>query len=520
MISAIRLRAGTDQVGSSLTVTDIEIGNLTQDDIQQLLMDLLDSTDVSRLDTLASICHQKTSGNAFFLLQYLELLHSKNLLEYNFALGGWLWNDDRIKDETNATDNVVDLMERKMMQLPTDTLQVLQIAACLGSSFRQESLYTVWQALHDSSLPPQCSSFFNSISTAVEEGFLEQKGDHKAYQWVHDSILEAAIASISPVELNELKFEIGSVLVRQLGQNRREIMRAVNLLNDGMSHSTLDEEAKVELARFNLMAAENSANLSAFDSASNYVTIGVSLLPDRCWMNHPHLALELHSLGAEVKGCLGKIDEMEHHCNLVIKQDLPLLDKLRVYHVLLDSTADRPKLEEAIKLCLQVLKDLGCTFPRRACSVNVLTILGVLRLQAKAKSAIPEERVGKLAAMKDRRRIEIMRFLDKLATYCYISENLLFAITILRRLSYTLKYGICDSSPIDFAGFGMILTGKLFDFQSGSMYAQYSLQLLEKLNSKFIHSRTLMVSYGFVLAWTQPTRSCLKHLLLAYEVGM
>jgi len=122
--------------------------------------------------------------------------------------------------------------------------------------------------------------------------------------------------------------------------------------------------------------------------------------------------------------------------------------------------------------------------------------------------------------MTDRRRIEVMRLLDKLATYCYLSGNILFPVTILRRLKYTIRYGICDSSAIDFAGLGMILSGKLFNFQAGSTYAKYALLLLDKLNSKLIHSRTLMVAYGFVLPWTQPTQSVLKHLLVAYETGM
>ena len=120
----------------------------------------------------------------------------------------------------------------------------------------------------------------------------------------------------------------------------------------------------------------------------------------------------------------------------------------------------------------------------------------------------------------DRRRIEAMRFMDKLATYCYLSENPLFPMTILKRLKLTISYGICDTSAVDYAGLGMILTGKLFDFQAGSKYAQFSLLVLEKIGAPHVHARTLFVSYAFVLPWTQSTREVLKYLLEAYEKGL
>ena len=113
-----------------------------------------------------------------------------------------------------------------------------------------------------------------------------------------------------------------------------------------------------------------------------------------------------------------------------------------------------------------------------------------------------------------------MKLLDLLATYCYLSEHVLFPMTILKRMHYTLKYGVCDSSPIDFAGMGMILTGKLRNFQAGTAYAKYALLLLDKLNSRYIESRTKWVVYALVVQWTQPTCSALKYLIQAYEAGM
>jgi predicted ATPase len=359
------------------------------------------------------------------------------------------------------------------------------------------------------------------MSIAVEEGIVEiDHGPSFTCQWVHDKILEAALSLSTPRDLSALQYKLGGILIYNLGDQleRDNIFNAVNLLNAG-SPPSLEDSKKIELARLNLRAAETSVKVSAHESASRYASRGIDLLPPNCWRDQFDLSLQLHILGAEVEGCLGHVNKMEYHCDLVMKQNCPLLDKLRVYHVLLDSTADRGKLPEAMELCLRVLKQLGCSFPKSSFLINAMTIMGVIDFTSRAESRTPDE-IATLSPMKDRRRIEVMRLLDKLGTYCYLSENILFPVTILRRLKYTIRYGISDTSAIDFAGLGMILTGKLFDFQAGSTYARYSLLLLERIESKTVHARTLFVSYGFVLPWTQATQGVLKYLLKAYEVGM
>lgn len=523
--------------GYYVHITEIEIGNLREDHIRQFLVDLLSASDTSSVAALSKICHQRTLGNAFFLIQYLTMLHNLCLLEYNLGLTRWMWDVNRIYDETSATENVVDLVMMKMSELPPSALQLLQVAACLGSTFTQSTLCTVWENLTRAGGVIENKSFQESIAEAVEMGLLE-KNDRcdMTYQWVHDSILEATLALMSPQELKDLQFEVGNVLIQQycsatlnegdppnqLNQHLKNrdstIFIAVNLLNAG-TPSGLSIEEKVKLAELNLNAATTSVQVSAYASASGYVSRGIDFLPDNYWDSHSDLALELHSLGAEVEGCLGHAPEMDQHCNEVIHRDISLMDKLRVYHVLLHNAAERQKLPEAIKLCLKVLKDLGCTFQKNRFIITVQTVLGVLKYQSHA-SRKTLANVTNMTCMSDRRQIEVMRLIDKLATYCYLSGSNLFALTMFRRLDYTFKHGICESSAIDLAGMGMVLTGKLFDFQAGSTYARYTLLLLERRKSNSAYSRALFLVYGFVLPWTQSTQSCLKHLLRAYEAGM
>ena len=56
-------------------ITEVTLGNLNVQDVNELLLDLLSSEDGSiQIKSLADICHAKTHGNAFFLLHFLILL--------------------------------------------------------------------------------------------------------------------------------------------------------------------------------------------------------------------------------------------------------------------------------------------------------------------------------------------------------------------------------------------------------------------------------------------------------------
>lgn len=131
LIRDIKLQGPDD----AAAITELVIENLTESDTKQLLLDLL-LTDESKATGLARICHRKTHGNAFFLVHYLNMLHSRTLLEYNLGMTMWKWDEERIHNETGATENVVDLMKQKMKDLAPATMQLLQVAACLGSYFR------------------------------------------------------------------------------------------------------------------------------------------------------------------------------------------------------------------------------------------------------------------------------------------------------------------------------------------------------------------------------------------------
>ena len=113
-------------------VHEILLAPLTHEDLGQLVADSLHCEPV-RAAPLAQLVHQRTSGNPFFAIQFVTALAEEELLHFDRASERWTWDLSRIQAK-GYTDNVVDLMVRKLNGLPVKTQKAMQEFACLGNS--------------------------------------------------------------------------------------------------------------------------------------------------------------------------------------------------------------------------------------------------------------------------------------------------------------------------------------------------------------------------------------------------
>jgi predicted ATPase len=282
--------------------------------------------------------------------------------------------------------------------------------------------------------------------------------------------------------------------------------------------SALEDLKRIRLAELYLQASQKAASFSAFSSAAKFARRGIELLPGDRWTNHCDLSLDLFSTAAESDGYLGNVESMESFCNEVLKQDIPLLGKLRVYNVLVLNITNSGRHAKANVLLLEILRQLGCTFPKSRALRSLATLSGFAKTRA-TLSRTPEEIVT-MPSMKDSLQIETMKLVDKLATCSFRRGSDLLPLAIMKNIRLTLRYGLCEMSPPAFATLGHIFTGVLGEIQAGSKIADYSLLLLAKLESKSTFSRTKFILCGVVLCWTRPYRSLLKSLMEAYEIGL
>ena len=124
---------------------DIVLAPLTREDLDQLIADSLRCTQ-EHAGPLAELVHEKTTGNPFFAIQFLSALFEEGLLTFDHVDKRWSWDLTRIRAK-GYTDNVVDLMVRKLARLIPETQNALnslpawataQTSRCWVSSTRTQ----------------------------------------------------------------------------------------------------------------------------------------------------------------------------------------------------------------------------------------------------------------------------------------------------------------------------------------------------------------------------------------------
>jgi hypothetical protein len=494
--------------------TSIEIGNLDVEAVNGIIQQVLSCKDHERSMRLAEVCHKKTLGNPFFLLQFLSMLGQKNLLKMTKVTKSWTWNLDDIEMNTSASDNVVDLLKARMSDLPSKLSKMLQVAACLGATIDQETLrYGLSRSIRDE------LEFEKALGDLQREGFLVKVSSMPPrFSFVHDKIHEAASDLTPESSRSAYRRSVGEVLFEELGKDQlaSEIFVVVNLLND-VEPGMLERASRLMLARLNYQASDRAIMVSAFDSAAQYVEQGLAFLGDDVFAVDTHdLSVDLFTIGAKAEGSMGNVERLERYCMTVInRHEIPLEDKFGVYNIWVDHLLNG-NVNEAVKVCLDILSRLNCWIPKGRAAIGFELVGYFLRIKMTSK----RKRFSTIRTMTDKTQLQMMRWLDKLCAGFYQLGDERLAPTVSRSLNLTLKYGVSAYSSVAFVQTALILVGVSNDLQTATIYGEHALELLAKSDSKALVARTTFLVHAFIFLWTKPLTEMLNPLLEAYDIGL
>ncbi len=116
----------------------VRLQNLRIKEINLLVNDTLNCSK-ELCEKLGKIVFEKTGGNAFFVRQFLSSLYEEGLIYFNNNDREWKGNIEDIYEQ-DFTDNVVDLLLKKVKKMPKSTIKKLQMAACIGNRFDLDTL--------------------------------------------------------------------------------------------------------------------------------------------------------------------------------------------------------------------------------------------------------------------------------------------------------------------------------------------------------------------------------------------
>jgi predicted ATPase/signal transduction histidine kinase len=509
-------------------INTINLTPLKKSDLNNLVADTLYcSKEIAQ--PLTELIYQKTHGNPFFSNQFLKSLHQERLIYFNFDYRYWECDIATVR-RLALTDDVVEFMGVQLQKLPESTQKVLKLAACIGNSFdlntlsivheksEAETAVDLWKALQEGLILPTSELYKFYQEVLLVDGSTDNtKKESTNYRFFHDRVQQAAY-SLFQDEKQLTHLKIGKLLLKNIPEAEREekILDIVNQLNIGVDLIT-DEAERDELAKLNLIAGRKAKAATAYSAAIKYFQVGLGLLQANSWDVQYELTLSLYIEATETVYLIGNFQEMDQLAEVVLTHTLSILDQVKVYEVKIQALIARKKLNEAIDTALNILHQLGISFPRNPTKVNVLIAF------IKTKSALIGKQIKDLVnlpKMTDLYQISVMRILLVVVQALYVAAPNLYAMIVFKKIELSIKYGNSRESAINYLEYGLIICHIFSDIKTGSQFGEMAIQLLEQSHEKQFKSRIYMTFYSFISRCTNHLNTTFQPLLEAYYIGL
>ena len=487
-------------------ISSIAIGNLSAENVNDLISDAT-GIGVEQTKDLTNLVYQKTSGNAFFVNQFLKSLYQDGLLKFDFEALQWQWDVQKIK-EKNITDNVVELMAGKVLRLNTPTQQLLKTGACIGNSFDLAMMAIIEHQ-------PE-AELVSNLSEALAEGLLVPAGE--AYRFSHDRIQQAVYSLIPDQQKNQAHLTIGKLLLQNIPPEKHDerLFDITNQWNWGRELLS-DNREREQLAQLNLDAGKKAKQSSAFQAALDYFQIGLSLLKPNPWQTQYNLCRQLHTEATEAAYLCGDFATMDTYYQQVLGNTTNLLEKVKPYEIRILAYKAENKLLDAIKTGLELLKQLGENFPAKPTMGNVMLDLVKTKVKLSGKN---NDQLAALPTMRNEEKLAAMRIMADIASSSYWATPTLFPLVIFRMVHLSLKYGNTALSAFAFATYGVIMCGVLGQMRNGYTFGKLGLILLEKYNAKEWKTQIYTPIYALIINWNEHVHNTLRPLQESYHIGM
>lgn len=506
-----------------LEVFTIALGNLKVEAVGQWLADTL-FVSYEAVEELAQLVYEKTQGNPFFVMQFIQQLHRDEHIVVDPETHGWKWSIEQLR-RLSITDNVVELLEARLKGLSENGRNVLQVASCIGNRFTLDLLrrtagtdqQTLVQALQEAIqvqmiLPLHAD--YDVLAFMLRQGAEE----NAAYKFVHDRIHHAAYAIISPQEKVRIHTHLGHLLegMAASGDLEENIFEIVNHLNV-QEAATMPPAEQVRMASLNLTAAQKAKAANAYALAHTYLQRVEKLLGPEGWEKHYDLTLPLYQELTEISYLMDDFEAMDAYFDSAKAHVRALPDLAGVYEVKIGSHGARYQFQEAIQTGREFLENLGLDLPREPSFEDVMEEFG--KTEA-ALGAFSMDELYALPELEDPTTIAQIRTIQNVEGPAYISSPILAIIVGLRKAQLVVAHGNNEVSPNIFMSVGFFYMGMFQQIDRGYELAQLGIRLLDKYdpgNGIGIFSFNYA---AFVAHWKFPYKEVPPLLMEAYQKSL
>ncbi|HSH04556.1 MAG TPA: ATP-binding protein, partial [Anaerolineae bacterium] len=278
-----------------------------------------------------------------------------------------------------------------------------------------------------------------------------------------------------------------------------------------------DRDELIELARLNERAARRAQGAAAYDVAAGYYqeALGLWAAVGGGWSANREEILRLYE-GASMVAYMGRAYErMEELVRVVMGLTDDLYERMPFHEVQILALIAQNERVKGTELALQVLAELGETFPERPRPWHTVWELLKVRRALKGRSA---EALLDLPEMSDRRALAVVTILGRAIAAVFFAVPELYPLMALRRVLLSVRYGNAPLSVSAYGGYGLLLSF-LGQYEAGEAFGKMSLKLVDKLGAHELRTRAEMIHYSFIAHWRHHLRDSWERMIAVEQSG-
>jgi predicted ATPase/signal transduction histidine kinase len=495
---------------AGLPIERIELAPLALPALTQLTADTLHVAPAAAAP-LAELLLAKTAGNPFFTTQFLMSLQRDGLIAFDAERASWGCQLERVAAAA-TTDNVADLMSRKIDRLAPVTRSVLTLAACVGHRFDARTVAVV----SEQALPATLSD----LAEAALEGLIVAEDKH-VFVFLHDRVQQAAYARITPERRPQVHLSVGRLMLaqRRPGHDEEQLFDIVSHLNAGAALIESRAE-RLELARLNLNAGRQARQTSAFGSARAYFSAGIGLLHGSHWRSHYELAFALWFEAAQCEYIGGNFAAAEQALAALLKHAVGPLDRAGVFGLRMVQYENMARYADALASAREGLALLGMVLPEGDAPKQAALEREIARIEA-LLGARPIAALAELPLMRDAGMRRVMSMLTDIWSPVYILGDATLARLIsalLVRLS--LEHGQCEESAYGYVTHAITVGPVRRDYAAAYAFGSLALQVNQRFDDRRRRAKIQQQFHAHVNLWCRPMQSCIGYARQACRSGL
>jgi predicted ATPase/signal transduction histidine kinase len=499
---------------SDVPMQKLALAPLALDALQQFAEAALQRED-PQAARLARVLQDKTLGNPFFVTQLLVALQQDGVITFDRQDWTWTCRMDLV-EKVSISDNVVDLLSRKLDRLPASVQRVLTLAACVGNRFDARTLATVCE------LPVR--SIQDELGAAARAGLIAPETDDE-FVFLHDRVQQAAYARIDPADRPRVHLLVGRLLWAEHAEDGSDIggfdgiFETASHLNLG-AHQIDDPRERLALARLNRAAGAKAKTAAAYRAALEYFAAGRDLLEEDHWHSQYPLAFELHFEAAQCEYLCGNFDAAAHGFDALLARAATPLDRAKVVSLRSIHHENLGRYDDALASAREALALLNVVLPTDTAAKEAALQAEIaaidVRLGARDIASLID-----LPVMTDAITRMVMRILVGAWSPAYILGD----ATLARLLSATLvrlslEHGNAEESAYGYVTHAITAGPVRGNYVAAGEWGTLAIAVNARFDDRRLRAKVYQQYHAHVGPWRLPFARCVEHAKAACRSGL